>query len=130
MRDCWNKKVTGHIKRRLQAGNGNNNDIHPTAVVLRPCVQSTTRGEEPSSPGLPCFDLKKGKDMFLYSAVSSLLDRSKRFTLHTLWQTCSFRHQLDFSGKHFSHNKITHIFTAVYSQISYLFIQLSELGHR
>ena len=30
--------------------------------------------------------------MFLYSAVSSPLDRSKRFTLHP-WQTCSFRHQ-------------------------------------
>ena len=39
----------------------------------------------------------KGKGMFLYSAVSSPLDRSKRFTLFLPWQTCSFRHQLGFS---------------------------------
>ena len=26
----------------------------------------------------------------------------------TPWQTCSFRHQFDFSGKHFSHSAITH----------------------
>ena len=45
------------------------------------------------------------KGMFLYSAVSSPLDRSKRFTLSP-WQTCSFRHQLGFSGKHSSHAAI------------------------
>ena len=36
--------------------------------------------------------------VYIYSAVSSPLDRSKRFTLHR-WQTCSFRHLLDFFGK-------------------------------
>ena len=59
-------------------------------------------------------------------------------TLHfTPWQTCSFRHQLDFSGKHSSHacsnytrRLFTHISSAVYSQVQYSFIQLSELGHR
>ena len=37
---------------------------------------------------------------FLYIAVSSPLDRPKRFTLSPPWQTCSFRHQLGFSGTH------------------------------
>ena len=47
----------------------------------------------------PDAGLKKG--MFLYSAVSSPLDRSSQSTLHfTPWQTCSFQHQLGFSGKH------------------------------
>ena len=43
--------------------------------------------------------VKKGKDMVLYSAVSSPSDRAQS-TLHfTPWQTCSFRHQVDFSWK-------------------------------
>ena len=42
------------------------------------------------------------KNVFIYSAVSSLLDRSKCFTLFLPWQTCSLRHQLDCSGKHTS----------------------------
>ena len=47
---------------------------------------------------------KKGEGMFLYSAVSSPLDRSKH---STPWKTYSFRHQLGFSGKHSSHAAIT-----------------------
>ena len=46
--------------------------------------------------------IPKGKGMFSYSAVSSPLDRSKRF-IHFFcpsWQTCSLRHQLGFFGKH------------------------------
>ena len=39
-------------------------------------------------------------------AVSSPLDRSKRFTLHP-WQPCSFRHQIDFSGTNSSQPAIT-----------------------
>ena len=39
--------------------------------------------------------------------ISSPFFRSKRFTLFLPWQTCSFRHQLDFSGKHSSHAAIT-----------------------
>ena len=38
------------------------------------------------------------KKVCFYSAVSSPLDRSKRFTLLLPWQTCSFRHQLGFLG--------------------------------
>ena len=41
--------------------------------------------------------------MFLYSAISSPWDGSKLFLP---WQTRSFRHQLDFSGKHSSHAAI------------------------
>ena len=60
--------------------------------------------------------------MFLYSVVSSPLDRSKRFTLILPWQTCSFRHQLGFSWKHSSHAAIAqrlliHMSTTVYSQV-------------
>ena len=61
--------------------------------------------------------------MFLNSAVSSPLDRSKRFTLFLPWQTCSFRHQLGFSWKHSSQAAITrqwlltHISITVYSQV-------------
>ena len=47
------------------------------------------------------------KVMFLYSAVSSPLDRSKRFTLFLPWQTCSFRHELGFYWKHSSLATIT-----------------------
>ena len=46
--------------------------------------------------------IPKGKGLFSYSAVSSPLDRSKRF-IHFFcpsWQTCSLRHQLGFFGKH------------------------------
>ena len=50
---------------------------------------------------VPATIVKKGR--VLYSAVSSLLDRSKCFTRFIpRWQTCSFRHQLGFSGKHSS----------------------------
>ena len=58
------------------------------------------------------------KGMFLYSAVSSPLarDRSKHFTP---WQTCSFRHQVEFSGKlsvtlHAARILFVRISTAVY----------------
>ena len=70
---------------------------------------------------------RKGKGMFLYSAVSS--------PLHFIpWQTCSFQYQLDFSGQHSSHAAITredHSFTFPPTSIArYSFIQLSELGRR
>ena len=52
----------------------------------------------------------------------------------TPWQTCSFRHQLDFSGKHSSHAAITsEDYSLTFPPLSisrYSFIQLSELGHR
>ena len=68
------------------------------------------------------YQLHKGKGKFLYSAVSSPLDLSKRFTLILPWQTCSFRHQLGFSWKHSSHAAIaqrlfTHMSATVYSQV-------------
>ena len=71
--------------------------------------------------------------MFYIAHVSSRLDRSKRFTLHP-WQTRSFRHQLDSSGKHSTHTAITredYSLTFPPPSISrYSFIQLSELGRR
>ena len=61
--------------------------------------------------------------MFLYSAVSSASDRSKRFKLH----------QLDFSGKHSSHATITRKdYSLTFPPLSvarYSFIQLSVLRH-
>ena len=67
---------------------------------------------------------QRGKGMFLYSAVSSPLDSSKRFTLFLPWQTCSFRHQLGFSWKHSNNASIT----APLSIVRYSFIQLRQLG--
>ena len=73
--------------------------------------------------------------MFLYSAVSSPLDRSKRFTLFLPWQTCSLRHQLGFSWKHSSHAAIaqrlfTHISTTVYSQVLIYTAESTEASWR
>ena len=66
----------------------------------------------------------QGKGMFLYSAVSSPLDRSKRFTLFLPWQTSSFRHQLGFSWKHsrisssnYAQWLFTQMSTTIYSQV-------------
>ena len=69
--------------------------------------------------------------MFLYSAVSNPLDRSKRFTLH-LWQTCLFRHQLDFSGKNSAMLQLLHEdYSLTFPLLSIArcsYIQLRELG--
>ena len=50
------------------------------------------------------------------------------------WQTCSFRHQLDFSWKHSSHAAITHEYYSLTfpppSIARYSFMQQSELGCR
>ena len=66
--------------------------------------------------------VKKGKGMVLYSAVSSLLDRSKRFTLSSPGIPVHSDTVLGFSWKHSSHAAIaqrlfTHISTTVYSQV-------------
>ena len=67
----------------------------------------------------------------LYSAVSIPLDRSKRFTRHP-WSTCSFRHQLDFYGKHSATlQSLRKDYSFTFSPLCiarYSFIQLSELG--
>ena len=65
---------------------------------------------------------KKGKGMVLYSAVSSPLDRSKRFTLSSPDRPVHSDTVLGFSWKHSSHAAIaqrlfTHISTTVYSQV-------------
>ena len=64
----------------------------------------------------------KGKGMVLYSAVSSPLDRSKRFTLSFPGRPVHSDTVLGFSWKHSSHAAIaqrlfTHISTTVYSQV-------------
>ena len=106
---------------------------YQVGILYRP----TTNLQSIIFNGLVCRSLflwfllvKKVEVCFLCSAVSSPLDNSKRVTLH-LRQTCSFRHQLDFYGKHSSHATITHedyslIFTPP-SVTKYLFEQLSEL---
>ena len=74
--------------------------------------------------------------MVLYSAVSSPLDRSKRFTLSSPGRPVHSDTVLGFSWKHSSHAAIaqrlfTHISTTVYSQVgAYSFIQLSRLRRR
>ena len=64
----------------------------------------------------------KGKGMVLYSAVSSPLDCSKRFTLSSPGRPVHSDTVLGFSWKHSSHAAIaqrlfTHISTTVYSQV-------------
>ena len=64
----------------------------------------------------------KGKGMVLYSAVSSPLDRSERFTLSSPGRPVHSDTVLGFSWKHSSHAAIaqrlfTHISTTVYSQV-------------
>ena len=72
--------------------------------------------------------------MFLYSTVSSPLDRSKHFTPHPPppRQTCSFRHPLDFSGKYSAMQQLLHgdypLTFPPLSKARCSFIQLSELG--
>ena len=71
--------------------------------------------------------------MVLYSAVSSQLDRSKRFTLSSPGRPVHSDTVLGFSWKHSSHAAIaqrlfTHIPTTVYSQV--LNFQLSRLRRR
>ena len=72
-----------------------------------------------------CYDMEtalKGKGMVLDSAVSSPLDRSKRFTLSSPGRPVHSDTVLGFSWKHSSHAAIaqrlfTHIATTVYSQV-------------
>ena len=64
----------------------------------------------------------KGKGMVLYSAISSPLDRSKRFTLSSPGRPVHSDTVLGFSWKHSSHAAIAqrlfnHISTTVYSQV-------------
>ena len=67
--------------------------------------------------------MKEVKGMFLYSAVSNF----------TPWQTCSFRQQLQFSGKHSAMPQLLHrvypLTLPTLSMNRYSFIQQSELGH-
>ena len=65
---------------------------------------------------------KQKQSMVLYSAVSSPLDRSKRFTLSSPGRPVHSDTVLGFSWKHSSHAAIaqrlfTHISTTVYSQV-------------
>ena len=68
------------------------------------------------------FVPRSKKGMVLYSAVSSPLDRSKRFTLSSPGRPVHSDTVLGFSWKHSSHAAIaqrlfTHISTTVYSQV-------------
>ena len=65
---------------------------------------------------------RKGKGMVLYTAVSSPLDLSKRFTLSSPGRPVHSDTVLGFSWKHSSHAAIaqrlfTHISTTAYSQV-------------
>ena len=72
--------------------------------------------------------MSKGKGIFVYSAVSSPLYRSKRFTLHQL-ADMFIRHQIDFSGKHSSPAAIMYEdYSLIFpppSMARYSFIQLN-----
>ena len=60
----------------------------------------------------------KGEGMFLYSAVSSPLDRSKRFTLHPLGRPVhSDTNSTSFVTQQYCEKTIHLYFTIVYSQV-------------
>ena len=102
---------------------------HCSIKVVNPIVVLTDKG---TSVAFTQKGKKKAKVCF-YIALY-LVTWTAQSTLHfTPWQTCSFRHQLDFSGKHSSHASITsedYSFTfPPLSIVMYSFKQLSELGH-
>ena len=73
------------------------------------------------------------KVVYISSTVSSPLDRSKRFTLHPRF-TCSFRHQLGYSGNILAMQQLratTKSLTFPPLSIAwYSFKQLNQLGHQ
>ena len=77
--------------------------------------------------------LKKG--VFIWRSIQYVGPLKALYTFCPPWQTCSFRHQLGFCGKHFSHaaitrnDQITHISNTVYIA-RYSFIQLSQQGRQ
>ena len=85
------------------------------------CCPLTEIGKKRNEiPKKPWLSIKKG--MLLYSAVSSPLDRSKRFTLSSPGRPVHSDTVLGFSWKHSSHAAIaqrlfTHISTTIYSQV-------------
>ena len=90
------------------------------SFIIGQLVKSRSTRDRASTHGY-CYK-KKGKGMVLYSAVSSPLDRSKRFTLSSPGRPVHSDTVLGFSWKHSSHAAIaqrlfTHISTTVYSQV-------------
>ena len=93
-----------------------NGEMKPDVLGTGPGTSATGR-----TGALGLWTSKK-KSMVLYSAVSSPLDRSKRFTLSSPGRPVHSDTVLGFSWKHSSHVAIaqrlfTHISTTVYSQV-------------
>ena len=93
-------------------------------VLITHLFEHVIRGGSPLTANMPTFLILKlkGKGMVLYSAVSSPLDRSKRFTFSSPGRPVHSDTVLGFSWKHSSHAAIaqrlfTHISTTVYSQV-------------
>ena len=69
------------------------------------------------------FNCVKVKVVFIKRSIQSVGPLKALYTFFLPWQTCSFQHQLGFSGKLSSHaaitrnDYITHISTTVYSQV-------------
>ena len=101
--------------------------LRPTAGACDPAL---TRSRHWSHSSLACpvsFDPSSpASKMVKFYIARHLVDRSKRFTLDP-WQTCSFRHQIDLSGKHSSHAHIT-VCNSPTSIARYSIIQLIEPG--
>ena len=129
MRLCKCSKCVRNQCRSLSIHLRNKENIHEIVDD----VQSTKCGRENSpTPGfkgtsqvpveLKIISVCKKKGMVLYSAVSSPLDRSKRFTLSSPGRPVHSDTVLGFSWKHSSHAAIaqrlfTHMSTTVYSQV-------------
>ena len=106
----WPFPVNAHVRRRLEK-------LRHLASGRLTCMQRVCEAQ-----GCHTGKKVKKKGMVLYSAVSSPLDRSKRFTLSSPGRPVHSDTVLGFSWKHSSHAAIaqrlfTHISTTVYSQV-------------
>ena len=106
-----------------------------TTVAARHCSRIESTGRPPHATWRGCDpwtaprpaspQLASGAKQYVCIIIEQYPVRwTAQSALHfTRWQTCTFRHQSDLSGKHSSHAAITHISTAAYSQVAKQYIR-------
>ena len=107
----------------------------PTWFYSQTVYQRTRTPGRSTTLSAVITEIVKGKGMFLIQrSILSVGPLKALYTFCPPRQTCSFRHQLGFSGKHSSHGAITRndkslTFPSL-SKARYSFIQLSQLGRQ
>ena len=107
-----------------------------TLMVCKAGYSSSLYNHNSAIPWTLCISkhfMKVDKGTLLYTMVSTPWDCSKCFTVYS-WQTCSFQHQLDFSGNYSATLQLLqedYSFTSASLPVARCsFIQLSELWQR